>query len=336
VNSAPNKRVLVLTRAQSVYRDDAGYCATIEGLATALRAQNLDVDVEETSLADRDEVIALAQRGASNYDCVLVRIGPEGQPFGPLLFLLEQLRDTGALYFPRLEHVVVLGAKTVLVALRDTAIGMTATERVVGREALAATVASRVAADLAGCVLKRLHGSGGRGVFHATAAADPGRTVLVHAYDGAQQELSSLELADAALGDQTEVVVVPYLARMAVDGEYRHYYTGAEPLAWCLHKRSATGEFSASRALGGVRELAAMPDPDAARRWPLIVSEAVGIEPAELPVLWSMDMVLDERGGAVASEINVVNVGLRPVPLEFMTEFARAFAVRIHRRPAGA
>jgi hypothetical protein len=308
------KRVLVLVRDHSSYNDNPDYQRTIAAVVDAIGRRGAVADVAPLALSDQRQVDATVER-AADYDRVLCRVTLEGLPIAPVHRLLRALEEAGARCSPRLDHALRLGSKASVYAMRDTPLGLPGVELVSGAAELAAAVDAELGGPSRRAVVKSLFGCGGRGVF-LIEPADEGRWRVTCAYDGAAVDRLPAELAAEVLGDAGRALVMPYLGGVA-GGEHRYYFAGLRLLDRCLHKRGG-GDFSVARGLGGTREMVELAHPEAAG-WPALVAAAFGL--AQLPALWTIDVIAGPAGRPALSEINVLNVGLRPVPVSFIDAF---------------
>lgn len=306
------RRILLLVRDRSIYADDLEQ--TIRTLVDAFARHGAETEVQRIGL-DAGQVRAVADR-AGAFDRVLCRITLEDQPIEPVHALLEALEAAGASYFPRLADARTLGSKTAVHALRDTAIGLPDTALADTAEAALRAIAA-LTAERGRCVVKHIHGCGGRGVYSVEPAGGD-RWRVTRAYDGAESEHDGAGLAALALGARGRCLVMRHLAGIA-DGEHRYYYVRDRVFDRCLLKRGSEG-FSVSRSLGGTREMVGLAHAEA-REWPAIIAATLGL--TALPALWTADIIDDESGRPVLSETNVVNIGLRPVPRQLVDEFVR-------------
>lgn len=285
-----------------------------------------------------DDEVDTVRKQLLQLDGVLVWVNPIEQGLDRSLLnpLLQEAADAGVFVSAHPDVIRRMGTKEVLVATREMTWG--ADTRLYGTwDELRSELPARLQAG-APLVLKQMRGMGGQGVWKVTAAAD-GSVVAQHAAGGAEPETMSLDEFLERCRDYGAVVEQPYQQRLP-EGMIRAYLThdrvvgftqqyprGLVPPGTDLPPSAKVFEPPEAATYQDIRERAE-------REWVPELQRLLGIETAELPVIWDLDFLRgDGEQDYVLCEINVSSTFAFPEVA--MPGVARATLERVLRKREG-
>jgi hypothetical protein len=320
---------------------------------------SLKLNVAAENVVYADDAVEEVRSQLLGLDGVLVWVNPiqDGADRGQLDGLLREVSAKGVRVSAHPNVIARMGTKEVLFRTRSLGWG-TESDLYHSAEELAERFPSRLARDRR-LVIKQARGNGGNGVWRvdlvetiSRGQATPGLTAPVEVMH-AQTRDALAPVEEMTLGDFLEriseyfawsgsVVVQPYLMRLA-EGMIRCYFVQDKVVGFCHQWPRGLLDASAEHQLGGAPgQRGPMEDADvpayqslrssAETQWVPGMQRLVGINTADLPVIWDADFLLGPKDGAgadsyVLCEINISAVW--PYPTQASQQMATAAVAAI-------
>jgi hypothetical protein len=338
-------RIAIVLRGDGALR--AAPARTTSRLAPVFDAL-ADVGIMATPCVFSEDAVGDVRDDLDAVDGVLVWVDPvTGTDDRSVLdALLRETAARGAWVSAHPDVILRMGTKQVLYDTRDLGWGSDV-DCYRTSDDLRARLPERLASNSDARVLKQYRGNGGIGVWKVERIAGRGRSDMVVRVQGARHRVHDVE--EMALDDflarcddyfhysagEGRLVDQPFQPRIA-EGMIRCYLVEREVVGFCRQYPSDDAPPDRVFGLPSGKTMFPPDEPQFAslrasieRDWVPQLQAIVGVDDAQLPLLWDADFLFGDGDGYVLCEINVSSV------IPFPPEAPRALAAAALRRIAG-